>query len=183
VILLDAFRIAVLVVLAAVFQVSAAPQLTPTDSTPDLVLILVVALAVQRGPETAAVAGFGGGLLIDSITGGWIGLSSLLYVCVGWAVGRRLQSDEDAMLAPSGASPIGFQRELAYTVAAAIGVQVGLAALQGLLGEGLPLGFTINHVIIPAVVLTTVFAMPVLPLLQRLLRSRTRIDTARTAPA
>jgi cell shape-determining protein MreD len=183
VIVLDALRIAALVLIAAIFQVSAAPQLTPTDSTPDLVLILVVMLAAHRGPETAAIAGFAGGLLVDSVTGGWMGLSSLLYVAAGWAIGRRVQGGEDLIIGPSGSSQVGFRSEFGYTVLAAVGVQVGYAVLQGLLGEGLPLGFTVDHIIVPAIILTIVFALPLLPLLRRLLHSRTRIDAARTAPA
>jgi rod shape-determining protein MreD len=182
VIVLDALRIAVLVFVTAVLQVSAAPQLTPTDSTPDLMLILVVALAVHRGGETAAAAGFAGGLLIDSVTGGWMGLSSLLYVVAGWAVGRRARNDEDVMMGTAGNAAVPLRSEYGYAVLAAVAVQVGYAVLQGLLGQGLPLGFTVDHIIVPGVILTIALALPLLPLLQRLLHSRTRIDTARTAP-
>jgi hypothetical protein len=181
VILLDALRIALLVFVAAVFQISAAPQLTPTDTAPDLMLILVVALAAHRGPETAAASGFAGGLLVDSVTGGWMGLSSLLYVVAGWAIGRRAKGDGEAMIPMGGSPSVSLRSEYRYAVLGAVAIQIGNAALHGLLGEGLPLGFTIDRIIVPGVVLTVVLALPLLPLLRWLLRSRTRIEPARTA--
>jgi len=116
------------------------------------------------------------------VTGGWMGLSSLLYVVAGWAVGRRARNDEDVMMGTAGNAAVPLRSEYGYAVLAAVAVQVGYAVLQGLLGQGLPLGFTVDHIIVPGVILTIALALPLLPLLQRLLHSRTRIDTARTAP-
>ena len=63
-------------------QVAATPQLTPSTTGPDLVVILVVSLALLRGVEWAAAAGFVGGLMLDSLDAQSLGLSSLLYVLV-----------------------------------------------------------------------------------------------------
>ena len=48
-------------VVLAVLQLSAMPQLTPSAATPDLLLILVVAVAMLRGLEAAVITGFAAG--------------------------------------------------------------------------------------------------------------------------
>lgn len=168
------------VFLAAVLQVSAMPQLTPTDSVPDLVLIVVVSLALVRGPESAAFAGFAGGLLIDAVTGGRLGFSSLLYVLAAWLVGRIAQGDDDSLMGVVD-EPMPARRQWGLCVVAVLGVQLGLVALEGMVGDGLPLGYTFNHIVWPTVLMTAVVALPLLPLLRRLLTPGTRTSAARAA--
>lgn len=66
--------IAVRIALAALFlmvavtvQTSLLPNLAVAGVTCDLVLIVVVALALSRGPEWGAICGFAGGLLLDVV--------------------------------------------------------------------------------------------------------------------
>src|SRR4029077_14621846 len=83
---IDTIKVAVCVFLLAVFQVAATPQITPSTTGPDLVVILVISLALLRGPVWAACAGFAGGVMIDSLSAQSLGLTSLLYVLVAiWA--------------------------------------------------------------------------------------------------
>ena len=87
----DTLKILVAVFLLVVLQVSAMPQLMPTEATPDLVAVLVVMLAIRRGMEAAALAGFMGGVLLDALSYQHLGLTSLLYVLVGVLIAARLQ--------------------------------------------------------------------------------------------
>jgi rod shape-determining protein MreD len=58
---------ALLLVIAVTAQMSLLPKLAVAGVGCDLVLIVVIALALSRGPEFGAIAGFGGGLLLDVV--------------------------------------------------------------------------------------------------------------------
>ena len=73
--MLDYPKALVCVFVLMVLQVSVTPQLYPFGGGPDLIAILVVALALWRGIELAAVAGFVGGLLLDAVLYRHLGMS------------------------------------------------------------------------------------------------------------
>jgi len=54
-----------LVVAAAVIQVSVLTRLPLPGATADLVLLVLIGIALARGPLTGALAGFGAGLVLD----------------------------------------------------------------------------------------------------------------------
>jgi len=57
--------------------------------SPDLVLVTVVLIALLRGAEAGAIAGFAAGLLLDVATmSPLLGVSSLLLTIAGYWVGR-----------------------------------------------------------------------------------------------
>src|SRR2546430_12851564 len=58
----------------SVAHATLAPALGIGGVTPDLPLIVVVLLALRRGPEFGCVAGFGAGLLQDAAGGGVVGV-------------------------------------------------------------------------------------------------------------
>jgi len=70
-----------------VAQATVVPALRIGDVAPDLPLILVVLLALRRGPEVGGLAGFAMGLLQDAAGGGIIGVQALTKALVGFAVG------------------------------------------------------------------------------------------------
>jgi len=104
---LDYLKALVCVFVLVIMQVSVTPQLYPFGGGPDLVAILVVALALWRGLEIAAVAGFVGGLLLDAILFRHLGLTSLSYL----ACARR-------MIDAGGAFYPQFATHNAHTLAA-----------------------------------------------------------------
>src|SRR5437870_13612793 len=55
--------------------------------TPDLPLIVVVLLALRRGPEFGCAAGFAAGLLQDAAGGGLIGVQALTKAVLGFVIG------------------------------------------------------------------------------------------------
>src|SRR5262245_47587330 len=57
------------------------------DVVPDTPLVVVVMLALRRGPEFGCVAGLIAGLLQDVTTGGLIGVQGLTKCLIGFAVG------------------------------------------------------------------------------------------------
>lgn len=70
-----------------VAQATIAPALRIGDIAPDLPLIVVVLLALRRGPEFGCVAGFAAGLLQDVAGGGLLGIQALTKALVGFAIG------------------------------------------------------------------------------------------------
>ena len=70
-----------------VAQATLAPALRIGDIAPDLPLIVVVLLALRRGPEFGCLAGFAAGLLQDAAGGGLLGAQAMTKALVGFAIG------------------------------------------------------------------------------------------------
>ena len=68
-------------------QATLAPALRIADVSPDIPLIVVVLLALRRGPEFGCAAGFIAGLLQDVAAGGLIGVQALTKALVGFGLG------------------------------------------------------------------------------------------------
>jgi rod shape-determining protein MreD len=66
---------------------SLASLLRVGDVVPDIPLVVVVMLALRRGPEFGCVAGLIAGLLQDVSTGGLLGVQGLTKALVGFGVG------------------------------------------------------------------------------------------------
>ena len=110
------------VCLAVVLQVSLFPHFAWQGVVPNLALLVVVAAALVRGPQFAAVLGFVAGVAIDlappadHIAGRW----ALALVVVGYVAGRVRQD-----LRPTAGSVV-------LTVAASSFVGTSVFALSGL---------------------------------------------------
>lgn len=81
-------RLAVVLFVAAIFQVSAISALHLSGATPDLLLVVLVAVALLRGSVAGAIAGFAVGLIVDVATLGTLGVTALLLTVVGYWSGR-----------------------------------------------------------------------------------------------
>lgn len=176
--MLDYPKALVCVFVLMVLQVSVTPQLYPFGGGPDLIAILVVALALWRGLEVAAVAGFAGGLLLDAVLYRHLGMTSLAYLACAWMVATFSGRGEAGagMLEPAPPRP------LPWVIAGALLVQACLVAVQVLLGASYDLGYLVWHQIVPSLLQTTLLALILLPLLRRLFRpSRMRPDVSAAA--
>ena len=177
--MLDYPKALVCVFVLMVLQISVTPQLYPFGGGPDLIAILVVALALWRGIELAAVAGFAGGVLLDAVLYRHLGTTSLAYLACAWMVatfsGRREAGA--GMLEPLPPRP------LPWVIAGALLVQVALVAMQVLLGFSYDIGYLVWHQIVPSLLQTILLALILLPLMRRLFRpTRIRPDVS-AAPA
>lgn len=110
----------VLLVLAAVLQTTLVAPLPLPGGRPDLVLLVVLALALVGGRGAGAIAGFAGGLLTDLSSAQPLGTAALVLCVVGYLAGMA-------------------GRELAGSIALALAA-VALATVLALVGEGLVLG-------------------------------------------
>lgn len=132
----------VLVLTAAVLQATVVNRLPLPGAGPDLVLLVVIAIALVVGPTAAAVIGFGAGLLVDLMppTATEVGRWALVLCVVGYLAG---QIELDA-------------RRPVWTV---MGAVAGLSALAVLLFAGLGLLFgdeRIEASVVVATALSTV---------------------------
>lgn len=78
--------------LAVVLQSTLLHGAGPGGSTPDLVLLLVLAGAYRGGLAVGAAAGFWGGLLVGAARGYLAGPMSFIYLTLGAAAGSYLQT-------------------------------------------------------------------------------------------
>jgi rod shape-determining protein MreD len=81
-------RVALIVFVGAILQVSAFSSVTIGGSGPDVLLVTLVSVALLRGAVTGAVSGFFAGLIVDVATLGTLGLTALLLTLAGYWAGR-----------------------------------------------------------------------------------------------
>jgi len=81
------WRLAILVVLFAIVQVTVFTHLRILGVVPDLGLVLAVAIAYRSGPEAGALTGFAAGLCYDLFLETPLGLSALSYALTAYAIG------------------------------------------------------------------------------------------------
>jgi len=156
-----ALLLTAVLVAAVVLQVAVFSVVDVGGVVPNLALLVVVAAALVRGPEFAAVLGFVGGLAIDlappadHIAGRW----ALALVVVGYLAGRVRQDAGSSALAAL------------VTVAACSFVGTSVFALSGMVlhDPSIPVGEALR--VIPLAVVYDVLVTPfALPLLLRLFR-------------
>jgi rod shape-determining protein MreD len=87
-VVLDAAKAAGLVFVAAILQASVFSSVTILNGTPDLLLVTIICVALLRGPIVGALAGFWGGLLLDTANLETLGVTSLLLTIAGYWTGR-----------------------------------------------------------------------------------------------
>ncbi|HUZ19560.1 MAG TPA: rod shape-determining protein MreD [Acidimicrobiales bacterium] len=122
-------RLAIVVVVGVVAQVSVLDQLVVLGAHPDLMVLLAAAAGLAGGPQSGAMVGFTVGLVADLFVDTPFGLSSLTFVIVGYAVGllrsipagRELGSAQVAACVVTGAAGT-----LLYAVLGALAGQSGM---------------------------------------------------------
>ncbi len=146
------FVAAALVVVALLLQVTLFPQVAIDGVVPDVVLLVVVAAALVRGPSYAMTLGFLAGLVLDlappadHVAGRW----AIALVVVGWLVGRvRGDAASSAVAALT-------------TVAAASFVGTSIYALSGLVLRDPALPVAEALAVIPIAVLWDLVLAPFL---------------------
>lgn len=141
-----ALRAAGLVFLAVLLQVSALGGADIDGVAPDLLLVVVVLLAWNRGSLAGAWAGFAAGLLVDTATLGQLGVSSLLLLLVGYWAGRYAETT-------------GRGRAFApFLTVLVLGAVYGVSAygLAALLGESVDAGSALALSVLGALLNTAV---------------------------
>jgi len=163
-----ALRIAPLVFVAAVVQVTVLAGARLLWAEPDLLLVTIVCVALAAGSVPGAVAGFAGGLLVDVMTLGTLGTTSIVLTLAGYWAGRYGETT-------------GRGRRYAPALAAfAISILAGLGtvALHFLLGEPVAARDALATAV-PSAVLAAVLALGVSRLTRALLAEPPGLERAR----
>jgi rod shape-determining protein MreD len=137
-----------LIVLAQLLDVAVLARWSWPGATPDLTLLVVVALALLGGPTSGAVAGLSAGLLVDLTPpgSGPLGLTAVAYGLAGAVAGRWHRPGERSLLLPMTAAamaalvasavqaliPLLSGRESLSSTLVALGASVLYAALGAL---------------------------------------------------
>jgi len=156
---LDAVKVAGLLFVAAIVQVSILAGADILGGTPDILLVTLVAIALLRGTLVGAAGGFFAGLVVDTANLEMLGLTSLLLTVAGYWIGRYGETTgRDRGHAP-------FLSVAVVTLLYALGALL----VHFMLGQHAPAGAVLRDVW-PAIGLNLVLTAPVYGLVRRLLR-------------
>ncbi len=152
-------RIALIVLLAVIVQVSFLSYITVFGTSPNVIPVVVAVLGLLGGAVIGAVCGFAAGLLLDSVLLQTLGLSSLALLLVGYLGGRYRESFEigGRMVAPllvGGLAMIGAAAFAAIQLLLGVDAEVSIAFLREIAVQG---------------VLAVLLALPLYPLVRRIL--------------
>jgi rod shape-determining protein MreD len=161
-------RALAVVFVAALLQVVIVSSLVVGGGTPDLLLVAVVALGLLRGSSAAALLGFLGGLVVDVVTLGTLGVTSLVLTLAGFWAGRYGETT-------------GRNRRFAPILA--VGSITVLAGAFGyvlhyLLGDDVVARTALVTALLPAFVLNLVLALPVHRLVRAIVGEELRMEPA-----
>ena len=153
-------RLVLLGFFAVVVQESAVSQVSIFGVSADLKPLVVMSVGLLCGSLTGAVFGFATGLLIDLVLVQTLGVTSLLYIAIGYWAGRLHElRDPSHELVP-----------LAAGALAAAFAGLGMAVIQFLLGVDAPVSLLLLQQIFIVVLVDTLLALPVYALVRRIVR-------------
>lgn len=162
-------RLVLLALVAVVIQDAAISQITLFGVSADVMPLVVMSVGLLCGSMTGAVMGFGAGLLVDLLLVQTLGITSLLYLLIGYWSGRvRELRDPSHGLVP-----------VAAGAAATAVAQVGMAMLQFLLGVNAPVSGLLVQQIFVTILINTLISLPVYAIVRRTLRGAVPEDPRR----
>ncbi len=155
-----ALRIALIMVVAVVLQLSFFSYLTLFGTTPNLIPLVAVSLGLLGGAMVGAICGFALGFVVDSALFATLGVSSLILLVVGYLAGRYREGTEisNTLMPPL---LIG-----ALTLAAS----AGFSAIQLMLGVETQVSLLVLRETFVQGLLAFLLAIPFYPLIRRVLR-------------
>lgn len=154
-----AIRVGILGTLVVIVQTTALSQLTVFGAPPDVSPLFVAAVGLLAGSLAGAVTGFSVGLLVDVALFQTLGVTSLLFLAIGYGAGRLRELRDPA----HGLTP------LAVGAVASVVSAVGYAVFQFLLGVDAPLSWLLVRDIVVQIALNALLAMPIYLLVRRVL--------------
>jgi rod shape-determining protein MreD len=152
-------RLAVLGLVTVIVQIAAVSQVSVFGVSADLTPLVVMSVGLLAGSIPGAVTGFGMGLLVDTALVETLGVSSLLYILIGYGAGRlRELRDPAHALTP-----------VALGALATAGAALGFSVIQFLLGVDAPVSWLLARDILVTILVNTVVALPVYSVVRRVL--------------
>jgi rod shape-determining protein MreD len=153
-------RLTMLGFVAVVIQEAAISQISIFGVNADLGPLVVMSVGLLAGSMAGAVFGFATGLFVDLVLFQTLGITSLLYIAIGYWSGRvRELLDPAHGLVP-----------LAMGAAATAVAGFGMALIQFLLGVDAPVSVLLLQQILVTILVNTLIALPVYHLVQRIIK-------------
>jgi len=153
-------RLAALALLTVVIQEAGVSQISIFGVSADLTPLMVMSVGLLTGSMTGAVVGFATGLLVDTVLVQTLGITSLLYIAIGYWSGRLRELRDPA----HGLVP------LAAGAAATAVAGVGMTVIQFLLGVDSPVSLLLVQQIVVTVLVNTLISLPVYALVRRIIQ-------------
>jgi rod shape-determining protein MreD len=153
-------RLASLALLAVILQEAAVSQITIFGTSADLTPLVVMSVGLLAGSLPGAIMGFATGLLVDMVLFQTLGVTSLLYIAIGYWSGRLLELRDPS----HGLVPMGVG------AAATAFAGLGMALVQFLLGVDAPVSWLLLQQILVATLVNTLIALPVYSIVRWVLR-------------
>jgi rod shape-determining protein MreD len=153
-------RLVLLGFATVVIQQSAISQISIFGVSADLTPLVVMSVGLLTGSLLGAVTGFGIGLFVDLVLVQTLGVTSLLYIAIGYWSGRLRELRDPA----HGLVP------LAVGAAATAVAGVGMALIQFLLGVDAPVSLLLVQQLFITVLVNTLIALPVYTLVRRIIQ-------------
>ncbi|MFL5828285.1 MAG: rod shape-determining protein MreD [Solirubrobacteraceae bacterium] len=153
-------RLVLLGFLTVVLQQSAVSQISIFGVSADLTPLVVMSVGLLTGSLLGAVTGFGIGLFVDLVLVQTLGVTSLLYIAIGYWSGRLRELRDPA----HGLVP------LVVGAAATAVAGIGMALIQILLGVDAPVSLLLVQQLFVTVLVNTLIALPVYMLVRRIIQ-------------
>jgi len=152
-------RLVTLALVTVVVQESAVSQISIFGVSADLTPLVVMSVGLLAGSMPGAIMGFGTGLLVDTVLVQTLGVTSLLYIPIGYWAGRLREVRDPA----HGLVPL-----VAGAAATAV-AGIGMTLIQFLLGVNAPVSLLLLQQIFITVLVNTLIALPVYALVRRII--------------
>jgi rod shape-determining protein MreD len=154
----DALKVGALLLFAALVQVSITANIQVASGHPDILLVLVISIALLRGPAFGASAGFWAGFVLDIASFQTLGLTSLLLTLAGYFAGRLGEVTKKSSAHPA----------LLAVAIGTVGVTLGSAVLHFMLGETVSAYELFVGMLLPTLALNLLLAYPLYGLCRRI---------------
>jgi len=152
-------RLVALALVTVVIQETAVSNVSIFGISADLTPLMVMSVGLLSGSMLGAIMGFATGLLVDTVLVQTLGITSLLYIAIGYWSGRLREIRDPA----HGLVP------LAAGAAATAVAQVGMTLIQFLLGVDSPVSLLLVQQIFITVLVNTLISLPVYALVRRII--------------
>ena len=150
-------RLALVGFVSCVVQLAGVSQIRVFGVNADLSPLVVASAGVLTGAVPGATFGFAVGVFLDFAFVRTLGVSALIYTCVGYGAGRlRELRAPEAPFTP-----------LALGAAATVVATVGYGALEFMLGDVAPISLVLLRDIVLTVIYNTLLALPVYAIVRR----------------
>jgi rod shape-determining protein MreD len=152
-------RLVILAFATVLIQQTAVSQISIFGVSADLSPLVVMSVGLLAGSMAGAIMGFGTGLLLDTVLVQTLGVTSLLYIAIGYWAGRLRELRDPA----HGLIP------LAAGAAATAVAGLGMTLIQFLLGVEAPVSWLLLQQIFMTVLVNTLISLPVYALVRRII--------------